>query len=246
MSTEAQPARQPHIGRPRHRAAVALAACLGLALAGLAVPRVAGHTILVPHGAVRAALDQGTAVEPARLEAAHEALGRAGHWLPDDAAILRDRARIARRLARLSEYPEMSDRLMNAAVADLRAAVAAAPADGFIWALLADTELADGKPIEEVLPALRLTRLTAPRRASAILLTHGIVMRHWAAMPDEMRAYATDDILQLWRRGDLRPFLVESYLEAGFAARAAFRERLGDDPRALQQFDRMLSDALGA
>ena len=50
----------------------------------------------------------------------------------------------------------------------------------------------------------------------------------------------------LWRRGQLRGFLVASYLDAGFAARAAFRERLSEDPRALPQFDRLLSAALGA
>ena len=230
----------------RQRRALALiAACAGLLLAVLALPRIAGHAMLLPHGAVREALDRGTVVEPARLEAAHAALARAGAWLPGDAAIPRDRARVARRLARLSDDPETADRLIEAAAADLRAAAAAAPADGFTWALLADTEIAAGKPVEAVLPALRLARLTAPRRASTILLTHGIVMRHWETMPAEMRAYATDDITQLWRRRDLRPLLVETYLDAGFAARAAFRARLGEDPRALQQFDKALSEAAG-
>lgn len=230
----------------RHRWTLALiAGGAGLLLLVLALPRIAGHATLLPHGAVREALDRGTAMEPARAEAAHAALTRAGAWLPGDAAIARDRARVARRLARLSDGPETSDRLIDAAVADLRAAAATAPADGFTWALLADTELAAGKPVEAVLPALRLARLTAPRRASTILLTHGIVMRHWDAMPGEMRAYATDEILQLWRRGALRPLLVETYLDAGFAARAAFRARLGEEPRALQQFDRALSDAVG-
>jgi len=246
MSTEAQSARQVRIRRPRRWALIALAGCLGLALVGLAVPRVAGHAILVPHDVVRVALDQGTAVEPARLEAAHEALTRAGHWLPDDAAILRDRARIARRLARLADAPETEDEWRRLVLTDLRAAAAAAPGDAFTWALLADAELAAGAAPQDVLPALRLARLTGPRKASAILLQYRIVMRHWTAMPDEMQVHALADVLLFWRRGQLRGFLVASYIEAGLAARAAFRERLGDDPRALQQFDRMLSAALGA
>jgi hypothetical protein len=220
---------------------VLIAGCAGLLLVVLAVPRVAGHAMLLPHGAVREALDRGTAVKTVRLEAAHAALARAGAWLPSDAAISRDRARVARRLARLTENPETSDRLMNAAALDLRAAAAAAPADGFTWVLLADTELAAGKPVEEVLPSLRLARLTAPRRASAILLTHGIVMRHWEAMPEEMRTHGMADAVAFWRQAPYRPFLLQTYLDAGFEARAAFRQELAiENPRLLEQFDRSL------
>ena len=221
-----------------------LAGLFGAALITLAVPRIAAHAGLLPFGPVRVALDEGAAVTPARLAAAHEALARAGAWLPAEAAIARDRARVARRLARTTDNVDMSGTLPGPAVADLRAAAAAAPADAFNWALLADAELAAGAAAGEVLPELRLARLTGPRKASALLPQLGIAMRHWAAMPDEMRAHALSDAAAFWRRGTYRPFLLESYLDAGFAARAAFRAALAADPRLLTQFDRALSSLL--
>lgn len=213
-----------------------LAGLFGAALIALAVPRIAAHSGLLPFGPVREALDQGTEVTPARLMATHEALARAGAWLPTEAAIARDRARVARRLARIADNADM-------AVADLRAAAAAAPANAFNWALLADAELAAGATAQ-VLPALRLARLTGPRKASALLPQIGIAMRHWGAMPDEMRAHALSEAAVFWRQGTYRPFLLESYLDAGFAARAAFRVALASDPRLLAQFDRALSNLL--
>ena len=155
---------------------------------------------------------------------------------------MRDRARIARRLDGIAGDAETTFELRQSAVTDLNAAAAAAPFDAFNWALLADAGIAVGKAPEDVLPALRLARLTGPRKASAILLQHGIVMRHWAAMPDEMRVHAMADAAVFWRRAPYRWFLLESYLDAGFAARAAFRRALAaDDPRLLDHLDRMLT-----
>ncbi len=258
MSTEAKAL--------RHRSwfAIGLAIAAGASLIALSAPRVAAYAALAGTGATVTALDQGKAVAPAALVAAHAAHDEALSWLPADAGLRRDRARVARRLAGLSDAIEAGNAIEGAteedlasvsarardwrrrAVEDLRRAAAAAPGDGLVWALLADAELEAGATPEAVLPGLRLARLTAPRRASALLLQHGIAMRHWAAMPEEMRAHALADVALFWRRGQLRGILVASYLEAGFAARAAFREKLGEDPRALQQFDRMLSAALGA
>lgn len=241
MSTEAHIASGPNVRRQQSWGLVLLAACIGMALITLAVPRIAAYGPLVSFGPVRAALDQGTDVHSARLDAASEALGRAGQWLPAEAAILRDRARVGRRLAAIAGDPEMAIELQRSAAVDLRAAAAAAPFDAFNWALLADAEIAAGKAPEDVLPALRLARLTGPRKASAILLQHGIVMRHWTSMPEEMRAHAMADAAVFWRRAPYRPFLLESYLDAGFAARAAFRRALAaDDPRLLDHLDRML------
>ena len=239
--------------------AILAALLLGALLAGLSLPRIGAHASLVPAAAAVAALDSGAAIEPAALQAAYAAHDRALAWQADDPQLRRDRARIARRLSALADANENTDpaddgrvdvlsdatALREAALADLRLAAAAAPGDGLTWALLADAGLDAGASLEAVLPALRLARLTAPRRASALLLQHRIVMRHWTAMPDEMRAHALADLPALWRRGQLRGFLVASYLDAGFAARAAFRERLSEDPRALPQFDRLLSAALG-
>ena len=216
--------------------AILAALLLGALLAGLSLPRIGAHASLVPAAAAVAALDSGAAIEPAALQAAYAAHDRALAWQADDPQLRRDRARIARRLSALADANENTDpaddgrvdvlsdatALREAALADLRLAAAAAPGDGLTWALLADAGLDAGASLE-----------------------HRIVMRHWTAMPDEMRAHALADLPALWRRGQLRGFLVASYLDAGFAARAAFRERLSEDPRALPQFDRLLSAALG-
>ncbi|WP_304731728.1 hypothetical protein [Parvibaculum sp.] len=213
---------------------------MGALLAVIAVPRIAGHAALLPYGSVRAALDEGVAVEAARLDAAREALERAGEWLPGDAAIARDRARVARRVAVLAGDGRAADGLRLSAVADLRIAAASAPADAFNWALLADAEIIAGTPIEAVLPALRLARLTGPRKASALLLQHGIVMRHWPAMPDEMRIHVMRDAAVFWHRPVSHPFVLESYYDAGYAARAAFRAELAAYPRSLEHLDLVL------
>ena len=260
MSTDAQ---RRGVTR-KHWVLLILLGLFGAGLMAVALPRIAAHAALTGTGATMMALDQGRTVLPAALIAAHAAHDEALSWLPADAGLRRDRARMARRLAGMSDELVDGSAVEGAtdeylasvsahagdwrrrAVEDLRQAAAAAPGDGVVWAMLADAELAAGATPEAVLPALRLARLTAPRRASALLLQHRIAMRHWGAMPDEMRAHAMSDVVQFWRRGQLRGFLVASYIEAGFAARVAFREKLDEDPRALQQFDRMLSAALGA
>ncbi len=223
---------------------IMLAACLGTALVLLAVPRIVAYGPLISFGPVRAALDQVAMLDLHRLELSTRLWVAAGPVASGTRLlILRDRAAQTREQARcrIVGDAEMTFEFRQLAVADLNAAAAAAPFDAFAWALLADARIDAGKAPEEILPALRLARLTGPGKASAILLQHGIVMRHWATMPDKMRAHAMADVAVFWRRAPYRPFLLESYLDAGFAARAAFRRALAaDDPRLLDHLDRML------
>ena len=149
---------------------IVLAALLGGALVSLSVPRIAAYGALSGFGDVRSALDDGGAVEPLRLDAAYLAFEVAEIWLPDDAAILRDKARIARRLSRLAGKPAGSPVPDAAtwrarAVRDLTEAAVASPANAFIWALLADAKLEAGAAAKDVLAELHLARLTGPYRA---------------------------------------------------------------------------------
>lgn len=233
---------------------VVFALLVGSALLFLAVPRVAAHAALLSAGSAVRALDEGRAVARAELEAAYAAYDEALGRLPHDAGIRRDRARLARRLAMTApenKAPDSEDAAharfswQKSAVDDLRLAAAASPGDGVIWALLADAEARTGAPSETIFSHLRLARLTAPRRASVLMIEHGIVMRHWDEAPEEVRVHALSELPVLWAKGGLRSALIDSYVDAGFSARIAFRERLGENPRALQIFDRLLSLRLG-
>ncbi|PKP72271.1 MAG: hypothetical protein CVT83_00790 [Alphaproteobacteria bacterium HGW-Alphaproteobacteria-5] len=241
---------------------IVLAALLGGALVLLSVPRIAAYGALSGFGDVRAALDDGGAVEPQRLDAAYLAFEAAGRRLPDDAAILRDKARIARRLVQAAGVPKANEtpgisrearaRAVQGAaiwraraVRDLTKAAVASPANAFIWALLADAELEAGSAAQDVLAELHLARLTGPYRASALVLEHGIVMRHWEVMPEAMRAHVMASTRLFWGRHGLRSVLLSSYIDAGFEARAAFREEFRDTPAALEQIDRLLWSDIG-
>lgn len=208
-----------------------------------ALPRIAAHGALLQAGAAIRVIDGGEALPPDAAEAAYRSYTIALAWRGDDPALLKDRARLAGRLA--SAEPQSAEAWRERAVEDLRAALALAPGDGTAWARLAQAEMEAGAEVQSVLPHLRLARLTAPRRASALLPQFSIVMRHWDVMPDEMRSHALDDLPSFWSRRALRPLLVTAYLEAGFSARSAFRARLAENERALRDFDRLLVSSLG-
>lgn len=223
----------------------------GLAVAGLlvggllvvsAVPRIAAYWLVLPASASLDAIDEGRAISLENAEAAFRSYSEALAWRPEDPTLREDRARLVSRLARLD--PGAADRWKELAVEDLRQTAALSPGNGTTWARLAEAELEAGAPVEKILPYLRLARLTAPRRASALLPQLSIVMRHWEAMPDEMRTHALAGIKSFWTRRAIRPLLVSIYLDAGFEARAAFRERLGENERALRDFDRLMASSL--
>lgn len=204
-----------------------------------AIPRIAAHSAVLPAGATIRALDEGRALPREEAVTAYDAYTKALSWRPEDSALLQNRARLAGRLALLDA--QVAPRWREGALEDFRDALAAAPGDGAVWARFAQAELEAGVGTEAVLDHLRLARLTAPRRASALLPQFAIVMRHWDEMPEDMRAHGLGNALAFWSRRAYRPLLVSIYLDAGFEARAAFRERLGERPSALRQFDRQLA-----
>lgn len=245
MSTEARQRRRGAAG-----AAPFVMLALGVALLALAAPRIAAHAELISLANVRAALVSGAPLPEDRLQTALIAYDCAIEWRPADPAFRRDRAIATRRLARLElaegEYRECdSGCLKRAALDDLRVHARLAPGDGFVWALYADAGIELGEELEAAFPALRLARLTAPSRASALLVHYRLAMLHWDRMPREEREHGLRHAADFWKKRSLRPLLVEIYLEAGFPARAAFREAMGEGSRGLMQFDRMLLSGAG-
>jgi hypothetical protein len=224
------------------RALPLLATILGVALVVLAVPRVMAHATLLPFGDVRSGLVTGRHILAHRLDEARSAFLTAAAWAPGEPSFWREQALIARRLARSDGASgDKRDYLLNEeALAAARHYVRLSPGDGYAWALFAQTRIdADARPAD-VVQELRLARLTAPSRASVSLVHFRIAMLHWKDTPDEIREISMRDVLAYWRYRPLRPLLVSTYLEADYAARAAFREALGADPRALKRFDRLL------
>lgn len=237
-----------------HVRGILLLCCFSaVALLALTFPRIVSYAAIAPAAKVAAALDLGFPVAREDIVAAESAYTKALAWSPRDARILHDHARVARRLAYYAESRpegagqaplESADFYRQKAIQSLRDAAAAAPANGTVWALLARTELDRGAAPRDVTGLLNVARLTAPSRASALLLLHGISMRHWHEMPDETRNHALANTHLLWAKPDLRPVLIESYLAGGLAARSAFRSDMKLRPGGLEQFDRQLSTSL--
>lgn len=223
---------------------------LALALVVLALPRVGAQIAVLFMGDVREALSSGKDLSEERLWHSRSAYDRALEFTPRDESLLLTRALISRRLAVLADRQGVIDEkhrrscdgkcLRMEALEYLSRTVAAAPSNGFAWALHADTALQLGRTPEDILPSLRLARLTMPNRASALLVQFRIAMLHWEAMPDEVRVHGLSRLTDLWSRPELRRSLTATYLASGFAARAAFREALSQNPRQLEQFDRIM------
>ncbi|MBX3504016.1 MAG: hypothetical protein KF895_00955 [Parvibaculum sp.] len=219
-------------------------------LIAVASPRVRAQIAVLSLGDVREGLSSGRELAPERLWLSRDIYNRAVEIAPNDASLLITRALISRRLAAISGRAAGpageggqscdADCLRAEAYEYLRRTVAAAPSNGFAWALYADAGLELGKPASEVLPALRLSRLTTPNRASALLVQFRIAMLHWEAMPQEFRAYGVRHVSEFWQQRELRRHLVDVYLRAGLPARAAFRAQLGQEPALLEQFDHLM------
>lgn len=229
------------------RAGYVAALTLALALVVLALPRAGAQVAVLFLGDVREGLSSGRDLSEERLWHSRDAYDRALEFTPQDASLLFTRALISRRLAALADRQDIAADmhlricdgkcLRMEALEYLSRTVAAAPSNGFAWALHADTALQLGRTPEDILPSLRLARLTMPNRASALLVQFRIAMLHWEAMPDEVRVHGLSRLTDLWSRPELRRSLTATYLASGFAARAAFREVLSQNQRQLEQFD---------
>jgi len=212
----------------------------GVLLLTLGLPRLIAATTLAPWSDVRQALDDGTKLEPDRLEQAYDAYGRALSWTPGDDVLLADRARIARRLTRMSDAPAQVKVFQQSALADLRAAAAAAPGNGFVWAMLADAKLEVGYDLASVSDDLKMSWLVGPYKASAMLVRLRIVLARWETAPPELREAALNDFAAAWPAFRLRRVLAENYVAAGLPARAAIRDRLQITPDVLPAFDALV------
>lgn len=226
-------------GRARQWIAAIAAFSVGVVLVIAAVPRITAAWIVLPASEAVRAIDDGRPVSLEDGEAAYDLYSEALAWRPDDPVLLHDRARLAGRLAVLES--ELASQWRRRAVEDFRKVVALSPGNGTAWVRLAKAEIDAGADVEEVLPKLRLARLTAPSRASALLPLFLITMQHWDEMPDDLRSHALAAVPIFWTRRSMRPLLVAAYLDAGFEARAAFRERLGEKESALPAFDRLIA-----
>ncbi|MCW5726919.1 hypothetical protein [Parvibaculum sp.] len=215
-------------------------ALAGLLLVGFSIPRMAAYAIVAPLGHVREALDQGMPIEENRLVEAYEKLSAALAWLPREADLQQDRARAARRLAGFSGEPNSAKVTAQDAVMDLRTAVAVAPSRSFLWALLADSEIAAGASPASVYEYLHMSWLTGPHKLSAMRIRSRIVLAHWPEMPLDIQNRALADISIIWASPAFRGELIALYLDAGFAARAAIREEMSRTDGRLEQFDRVL------
>lgn len=229
-----------------------LALVAGIALIGIAVPRAVGYVMIAPSVHVRDSIDGGRALERDALIEAYDDYGRAAGWLPGDATIHRYSALIAYRLQSQAGGAESENaafgggKLIAEAVVHLREAVSVAPGKSISWALLADAELKAGAAPGDVVEMLRLSWYTGLTRPSAGIVRSRVVFANWGDMPDDIRSHALSDFEGLWKIRDLRPRLLNIYIDSDLRARAAMRERLAQTPGALTAFDRLIRSILGA
>lgn len=202
-------------GTPGRTALVQGGVCLiaGLVLVLLAVPRIAAFGIVAPwSGIVPPALQSGASLTEAELLAARESYAAAIAFLPGEAQLQRDHARLSRRISPGDEDVSRG----------LRAAAAAAPDQGFIWALLADSCVSQS-PLRECAGYLRLSGLVAPHEASSMLFRSRLILRHWGDTDDELRAQARRDVRNLWESWTMRRSLARLYLQLDPPRRLLFR-----------------------
>ena len=182
---------------------------VGLLIAGLALPRAAAYSVVLPQGQYIA------------LEALADARSRHARALSlyGDAQLALDLVRLDLRAAE-----EGDGEALAAAYRHLRAAATHSPNDALIWSQIAHTALLRGAPVDEIAGYLRLSRLIGRFQASAMLLRVRTALPLWNELPEEIRDGVATDMARLGGDPALRKSLYAPYVSLGFAERAIFLE----------------------
>ncbi|MBC7077766.1 MAG: hypothetical protein H5T92_05600, partial [Synergistales bacterium] len=138
--------------------------------------------------------------------------------LPSDDSIARQLGRLNLRIQDGLDASD-SDAASAAAVQYLRQAASHAPNRAFTWSLLAHSAAQAGGLDDTFLRYFRLSVLTGRFEASSILLRSSIALSHWDDLPDEVRAYARQDLRRLWADRHLLNELIRFYLSRNYQER---------------------------
>ncbi|HEV7372226.1 hypothetical protein [Arenibaculum sp.] len=188
---------------------------------------------MLPGDPVLHAIRTGGAWDGDGLDRLVETRERAGRW-SGDGRLLTDLALAQMLQADPPASPDAGNaRLWERAEANLRAGLARSPASPHAWARLAQVQLVNGRPADEVVKALRMSLMTGRNERELALprLAVGNQVRHaWdAEMTDEM----LDQIRLAWHTHPQG--LTRSAIRHGYADLA--RGVLVEDLKALARFE---------
>ena len=219
------------------RSPALLALLIGAALVALAVPRMRAYLEIAPWA--RVVNDRAVNVEGPHLTAAMSDYCGAAARLGGDAVLTQDCARLLLRLADGGAGPEETGKLLSGASDALRRSVAAAPDRALAWAWLGEVEQRRRSPLASIVEPLRMSHLTGPHEASAMLVRAAAVLKGWGEMPDDLREVAEQDLRGLWSAYLLRRDLVSLYLASGYQTRVLIRHLVLTTEEDRRRFDAM-------
>lgn len=206
---------------------------LSILLLILGVPSLVAALSLLPGDPVLHAIRTGGTWDGDGLDRLAETRERAARW-SGDGRLLTDLA-----LAQMlqagppgSSDPD-SNRLWERAEENLRAGLARSPASPHAWARLAQVQLVNGRPADEVVKALRMSLMTGRNERELALprLVIGNQVRY--AWDPEMTEEMLDQIRLAWRGSESA--LARSAIRHGYADLA--RGVLVEDLKALGRFE---------
>jgi len=216
----------------RDHAAPILAAAVAAVLLILAAPRVAGYARLAPFDATLAALSRYPKPGPAEVERAMQSR-RAAVGRRDAGQVQAELAALDLALARASAYRGREGlALLDRAVTEARAAVAASPARPFAWTALVHAMIARGgdSPLG---PLYRMAVRTAPEDPELVLQRVELGLLARPRLDGEGKA-ALDEQIRVAARG--APKELAQVTRRHFAL-GPVRAALSPDPALRTRFD---------
>jgi len=201
-----------------------LALALGVGCVAAALPVVRDALVRLPGDPLSTAVERFTPLT------AEQQTRFADSRRQGSAADLRQLGRMKLAAAE-SATPDEARRLLDAAITDLEAALAQAPADGFAWADLALARLRRDGPTPTGLAALRMSVAAAPAERALVAWRLAVLFDHQSLFgPDDERALA-QQILAGWQADPNGTVKVLSERRSVDMLRRA----LAEDPAALER-----------
>lgn len=219
---------------------------IGLLLFFLAALRVQAysHLLDVPMSVDRD-LASGKIMTEAVLLDARESYRMSIAAMPGDADLQRTYGRLELRQSKLhADSPEQLGGDLSSAAEHFRAAISAAPSQAMNWSLLTYVRSEMSAPSSEMNDLLRMSYYAGPHEGSSILLRARAASRMWDSLDDDVRSFSKADLKEMWRYRELRPTLVEIYLDSNLATRMQIREIVIDSEVSAKIFKSLLMKAV--
>lgn len=166
--------------------------------------------------------------------------------LPDDALLLQDIGRLARRQSVVEGLnDEERQAALQSAAGFFRRAMAAAPARAFPWSLQAGTEADLKADPARIANLLRYSSYLGRYEASSILIRANTALPIWDQLPTDIQDAVRGDLRNMWMYHVLRDDLISLYVGSEIAQRSVIRHAALLSDEEQQNFNYHLRLALG-